>query len=346
MARLALVVVAVLALVLVASAANDMSIRAAFGRFVQQYGRKYASVQETKERLAIFAENMKKCDALNKEYPKAQFGVNKFSDMSETEFRAKYLMQKGALAKRQEPAFPAPVVPPFEPRTLPANWFWGPANLTSPVKNQEQCGSCWAFSATEQVESMYALAHGLEGKVPTLSVEQIVQCDHIAGVQGCNGGYSQSAFEYVIAAGGLESDSTYPYTSGAGVTGSCSFKKQNIVANITSWQYVTSETERNETQLQYYIAEVAPVSICVDASIWQYYTGGVVSWFCASSPNDLDHCVQLVGYGASAGILEKVPYWIVRNSWGSDWGVLDGYIFVERGGNYCGIGDVATTAVV
>jgi len=299
------------------------------------------------KRALIFAENEKKWEMLNRQYPNAKFGANKFADVSEEEFRRTHLMPKGALAKkRQEPPFPAPVWPNFPPASLPEDVFWGPANLTSAVKNQEQCGSCWAFSATEQVESMYAKAHGLSGKVPVLSPEQIVQCDTIAGVMGCEGGYTQSAFEYVIQAGGLESDASYPYTSGGGITGTCHFDSSKIVANISSWMYVTSESARNETQLQYFIAEEGPVSICVDASIWQYYMGGVISWLCASSPADLDHCVQLVGYGPSAGIIVDVPYWTVRNSWGTDWGVMNGYVLIERGGNYCGIGDVATTVIV
>jgi len=227
---------------------------------------------------------------------------------------------------------------------MPQSLFWGPGNLTSPVKNQAQCGSCWAFSATEQIESMYAKAHGLSGKVPKLSVEQIVQCDHIAGVMGCNGGWSQSAYEYVIQAKGLESEATYPYTSGGGVTGTCHFDASSIVANISSWLYVTGETTRNETQMAYYLVNEGPISICVDASPWQSYTGGVLSRGCPGSPNDIDHCVQMVGFSQT---VQKVQYFIVRNSWGTDWGVMDGYIYIARAEpNVCGVGDVATTVKI
>jgi hypothetical protein len=174
---------------------------------------------------------------------------------------------------------------------------------------------------------------------PTLSVQQVIACDHIAGVMGCDGGWSQSALEY-IAEKGIESDATYPFE---GVTGTCKYNAAKVVANITGFAYVTSMTARNETQMQYYIAQRGPISICVDAAPWQYYIGGIVSWLCPGSVDDLDHCVQATGYGVG-GLFGETPYWTIRNSWGTSWG-YSGYIYVERGYNTCGVGDVATTAL-
>jgi len=241
------------------------------------------------------------------------------------------------------PPFNASVVPPFPPSKIPDAYNWAPHGV-SPVKNQLQCGSCWAFSATEQVESIIYLADTTKypNGPPVLSPQQIVDCDHIAGVQGCNGGWSQSAFEYA-AKYGLEAESSYPYT---GYDGSCRYDASNVVANIAGYEYVTSMSSRNETQMQYWVAERAPISICVDASIWQYYIAGVLSWFCPNSVDDLDHCVQLTGYGIDGGIFSDTNYWIVRNSWGESWG-LSGYIWLARDdGNVCGVGDVATTCTL
>ncbi len=160
-------------------------------------------------------------------------------------------------------------------------------------------GCCWAFSAVEQVESdaMRTLKDSYQ-----LSVEQVTQCDTTC--YGCNGGYTNHAFEYIESAGGLMTAQAYPYTSGGGTTGTCQAVK-NPVVTVTGYTMVNSEADMGT-----FVSSTGPLSVCVDASTWQSYTSGVVT--AASCGTDIDHCVQATGVLAQSG-----GYWIVRNQWGT-----------------------------
>jgi len=217
----------------------------------------------------------------------------------------------------------------------PTTFDWRDKGAVTDVKDQGQCGSCWAFSATEEIESMWFLSNG---SLPILSPEQIVDCDTVD--QGCNGGDTVTAYQYVEQAGGLETDSDYPYTEG----GDCNADSSEFVASISGFNYATppctdSCDSQDEDTLQSNLASTGPVSICVDAEIWQTYSGGVIepSDGCDYDYTSLDHCVQLVGYDQD----DTGTYWIVRNSWNTDWGD-NGYIYLRRGGNVCGVADEAT----
>jgi len=199
------------------------------------------------------------------------------------------------------------------------------------VKKQEQCGSCWAFSATEQIESMWFLNNGT---LPILSPQQIVDCDHGRGDVGCNGGDTQTAYQYVIAQGGLDTAKSYPYV---GYDQKCKFNSTDVAAKISNYSWITRD--KNETTMQYYIANVSPISICVDAATWQFYIGDgeIIRFFCGES---LDHCVQITGYAVRES--DNIPYWIIRNSWGVDWG-NGGYVYVEMFCDLCGVANEPTT---
>jgi len=124
------------------------------------------------------------------------------------------------------------------------------------------------------------------------------------------------------------------------VDGNCQYKPKDSGASVVSWSFVT--ITKNETEMQAYVASTAPISICADASTWQFYVGGVIKFMCGDT---LDHCIQITGYGPKAdGIFGDVNAWAVRNSWGADWGE-SGYLYIEVGKNLCGIADVVTTVV-
>jgi len=167
-----------------------------------------------------------------------------------------------------------------------------------------------------------------------LGPQQIVDCDNSDG--GCDGGDPPTAYEYVIGAGGQETEAAYPYK---GVDGSCKFNAAKVESKISTWKYAT--TEYDEVTLKQNVATVGPLSICVDAANWQYYTGGVMGAWQCSWVNELDHCVQAVGYDMTA----STPYWLVRNSWGASWGE-EGYIRLAYGDNTCGLTNEATYPVV
>jgi len=251
----------------------------------------------------------------------AVYGVTQFTDLTDQEFKDQYLM-------RNLP--PLPNVTVWEPKitsAAPTTFDWRKQGGVTNVKNQGQCGSCWAFSATENIESVYKIAGH---PIPTLGAQQMVDCDK--DCYGCGGGWPYKAFNYVAKAGGQDTESTYPYT---GRDGSCKFKTTGIGAKISGYKQVA----RNEQQIQSSLTTVAPFSICVDASQWSSYRSGVMK--STQCGHGIDHCVQLVGYDTTS----QPNYWIVRNSWGTGWGV-QGYIYLEMFKDTCGMAEQVTTAYI
>jgi len=301
-----------------------------FQDFMRKYNKQYSSQEEVQTRYLNFKESLRRIAAKNSN-SSAIFGVTKFSDLTPQEFRAKVLMTP-VMANRS-PRDPSQILT-NKNVAVPTTLDWRDLGAVTAVKNQEQCGSCWAFSATENIESMWILAKKANNESLNLSPQQIVDCD--SSDDGCDGGNPPTAYDYVINAGGLESDSAYPYT---GEDGNCAFASQDVVATISNWKYATSLY--SETELQSNLVAYGPLSVCVDAASWQDYQSGVMSWEDCAFINVLDHCVQLTGYNTEA----STPFWWVRNSWGTDWGV-EGYIQLEMWRDTCGIAHEATTSIV
>jgi len=247
---------------------------------------------------------------------------------------------------------PANWVPPVATITdemrknTPAKLDWSEQGATSPVKDQGRCGSCWAFSATEGIESGLYMA---TKKMTQLSTEELVDCDKVDG--GCGGGDLPTAFAWVMKAGGMDTAGDYPDTSsGSGRTGRCTWNKK-VVAKVTNWTYAVHPCasdehpqggackNQDEDGLKAALATYGPLSVCVNAgsSDWDSYNRGVLSGQCSGAWKKLDHAVQLVGYDTTA----STPYWKVRNSWGRSWGE-NGFIRLPMGENACGIADEAT----
>jgi len=260
------------------------------------------------------------------------YGVTKFADLTYEEFRGQFM---GYEQSGHRHSMPVSVPGAIE---LPNKVDWRTKHVVSPVKNQGQCGSCWAFSAVEEVESAWAFQGNA---LKLLSVQQVVSCDKVD--LGCDGGDTPTAYDYIKKAGGLDPQSEYPYSSGDGSTGQCKVKSGDEIVTVDSYSYATPPCEdscnhQNETHLAASLATYGPVSICVNANnAWQMYTGGVLSNGCPHGYYDLDHCVQLVGYNQEG----DNNYYIVRNSWATDWGI-DGYIYIKMGENLCGVADEAT----
>jgi len=160
-------------------------------------------------------------------------------------------------------------------------------------------------------------------------MEQIVDCDTTC--YGCGGGWPYLAYDYVKSQGGIDSYSSYPYTAEGGNSGSCQYNKANVVAKVTGYSSVSGETGLYKTASTH-----GPVSVCVDASSWYAYQSGVLT----TCTSNVDHCVQLTGY-QNHGSAFPHAYWIVRNSWGTDWGV-GGFIYIASGKDLCAIGNYAT----
>jgi len=311
----------------------DVSDEQKFRNFIKTYNKQYATVEEYERRFEIFRENIKIAAERDARDQYASWGVTKFSDLSQSEFQERYLMKNLSLPlhSKTEKVWKAP----RRSVSLPTTYDWRTKGGVTPVYNQGDCGSCWAFSATEAIESQWFLA-GKANPIASLSMEQIVQCD--TGDYGCDGGWPYNAYKYVISAGGIDSYSSYPYTSGDGVTGSCHFVASDILATITSWQWVTQS--QNEQQIQQFTYSSGPPSVCVDASTWSSYNGGVIT--AAECGTSIDHCVQIVGWDVVSG----QNAWLVRNSWGSSWGPYGGYLYVAMGSDACAIAQVVTSPIV
>jgi len=195
------------------------------------------------------------------------------------------------------------------------NIDWVAKGKTTPIKNQGSCGSCWAFSATEAIESAALIAG--KPSVQLGAPQELVDCDN--NDSGCGGGDGREAMNWVISQGGQDTESCYPYTGEDGNCASSQCTPTNKISSVTP-------IDSDESQI-YSALQQSPLAICCDASQWQNYNGGILQG--SQCGDDVDHEIQLTGYNSAQG-----GYWIVRNSWGSSWGE-NGFIYLQYGANTC-----------
>lgn len=301
-----------------------------FTAFKQKYSKTYANDTEESFRQHVFTQNMllaRRHAALN---PHATFGVTPFSDLTQTEFQSRHhnAAKHFAAAMRRTRV---PVEVGVNADSAPAAVDWRKKGAVTSVKNQGNCGSCWAFSAIGNIEGQWHIAGN---RLINLSEQMLVSCDTTDN--GCNGGLMDNAFKWIIEQnnGTVYTEDSYPYKSGDGDDSPCMKFKVKKGAKIS--RYI--ELPQNEVKIAAWLAAHGPVSVAVDATIFQFYTGGVIT-SCLSL--QLNHGVLLVGYNNT----HDPPYWIIKNSWGSVWGE-DGYVRIEKGTNQCLVKDFPFSAVV
>jgi len=312
----------------------DPNLLAQFVEWAKQHERAYESGVEFAKRFLIFEENVARIAALNALEDDAEHRINQFADLAVDEFAAQYLGYKPSAIQHKllKTVAPAPTT------SLPASFDWRDHGAVTPVKNQGQCGSCWSFSTTGNVEGVNFLA---TGNLVSLSEQELVACETTD--QGCGGGNPANAYPY-IQKNGLDTEESYPYVDTMGASDTTCKAAQGKKGVSTIDGFVSVPTD--ETQIAAQLTTLGPLSVALNAAWMQFYFGGVSDpWICSSS--SIDHAVLLVGYGtAPAGILSKAKdYWIIKNSWGESWGEK-GYYRLKRGSGKCGVNLYVTSAVI
>jgi len=300
-------------------ALSEKELETQFTSFVKTHEKKYTH-DEFFSRFNTFKTNMEKIRIHNNSGARWTMAPNAFADLTHEEFVARNGLKKidnSYMRSKNEVSLPTD--------SLAASVDWRTKGLVTPVKDQGQCGSCWAFSTTGSVEAAWVQAGN---SLTSLSEQQLVDCSGSYGNLGCNGGLMDSAFEYIID-NGITTEASYPYVSPK--TSKC---KSGTTKAATIKSY-TDVPAGDEDQLLAAV-DKQPVSVAIEADqeAFQFYSGGVLTAACGSN---LDHGVLAVGYGTD----NNVDYWIIKNSWGASWGEA-GYIRLERGIDQCGLADMAS----
>lgn len=299
------------------------------------HGKQYGDAEESVRRL-IWEENLEYIRNHNLDHSIGKHSytleMNRFGDLKHHEFRAMmngYRMRSNTTKTLSSSLFLAP-----SNVLLPDTVDWRTQGYVTAVKDQGQCGSCWAFSTTGSMEGQ---TFKKTGKLPDLSEQNLVDCSGPQGNAGCNGGLMDQAFEYIKVNNGIDTEESYPYEA---QDDDCRFKASDVGATCTGYTDVESG---NEDALKQAAGTVGPISVAIDAShqSFQFYSQGVYDEPDCSS-EQLDHGVLVVGYGTMTG----QDYWLVKNSWGATWGD-QGYVYMSRNkNNQCGIATSASYPLV
>lgn len=319
---------------------RDAAAWAAFVEYAVEYEKEYRSLDNNDalvaKRFGAFKLNLDRIEAHNAKYATGEYsfelGLNHLADLTDAEYKARLTYQRSSSAARH-----AVSTVSASSQDLPKAWDWREHNVVTPVKNQGQCGSCWAFSAVAALESAYALA---TGSLESLAEQELVDCV-LGGEDTCDhGGEMQDAFDEIIThhGGKIEREADYPYTAVS--KGVCKADDSKAIGHFTAYANVTVG---DESALQTAVATKGVQSVAIDASsfTFQLYRHGVYSWpLCSSS--ELDHGVAVAGYGT----LKGKDYWLVKNSWSEGWG-MKGYILMSRNKkNQCGIATDASYPIM
>lgn len=315
--------------------AADGSLVELFDEYKAQFGKNYGTPAEELKRLKAFVANMesaKKRAAANKQAKGNQAKDLVYGHMSPLADRTPAEMKqrngfRPDLAKttdKKAKVYSADVI-----AKLPTSFDWREKGAVNDVKDQAQCGSCWAFGTVANIEGQNFVKNG---KLLSLSEQELVDCS--MSDYGCDGGLPSNAYEDMINRNmGLEYEKDYSYHA---EDGSCMAKKSMEHVWINDWTPVATD----EDQIAAALMEYGPLAIGINAGPMQMYVSGI------DDPEDcdpygLDHAVTLVGFGEEAG----TKYWTIRNSWGPGWGESGNYRVV-RGVGRCGLNRQVTSAII
>lgn len=310
---------------------------------------KPSSGSEHARRLDIFARNLARAQQLQEEdLGTAEFGVTPFSDLTEEEFDQLYGNQRTA---GKAPNVDRKVGSDEWIESVPqtCDWRKKPGAISS-VKDQKDCLCCWAMAAAGNIEAHWNIKYKQSVEV---SVQELIDCNRCGN--GCRGGFVWDAFITVLNNSGLASEKDYPF-QGEARNHKCQAKKHEKVAWIQDFIMLSD----NEQSIARYLATEGPITVTINKVLLQQYQQGVIrATQRTCDPQHVDHAVLLVGFGKTKSVEGRqaktvssqshrhhsTPYWILKNSWGADWGEK-GYFRLHRGSNACGITKYPLTARV
>eukprot|EP00117_Sycon_ciliatum_P024526 scpid62967/ scgid20568/ Putative cysteine proteinase CG12163 len=306
-----------------------------FQTFLRQYSPAYCnSAPEIRRRADIFKQNMKIAEEFqHNEISTAKYGITELADLTPEEFHQRYAMPvqiKPEDVQEQLRRGRAQRAAPLNLNTLPTNFDWRERNAVTAVKNQGNCGSCWSFSATGNIEGQWAIK---TGRLVSLSEQELLDCDYADGA--CGGGLPWTAYGAVKRIGGLDTEENYPYQA---LRGTCSLNRADRLYTVNGTVFLAHD----EAQMAAWLVRNGPISIGLNARAVQFYQGGIAKFPSSMcDPNMLDHAMLIVGFGEEHG----TPFWIIKNSWGVGFGE-EGYWRVYRGGNLCGLTTAPNSATL
>ncbi|RUS90295.1 hypothetical protein EGW08_001984 [Elysia chlorotica] len=302
-----------------------------FHKFAAQHSRSYLyNSSEFLSRFQAFKDSVKRAELMNLPYGKDEkfgpvFGINKFADLTPAEFKAKYLSglknRRSVLKFRSSFRTDGNFQSPVGVKSLPVSVDWRTKSVLSPVIDQGGCGACWAISTIETMEAMSVILNETK-TVNRLSIQELIDCDEEN--KGCEGGDICQAATW-SQMHGIVPEKNYPLTR---KTGTC----KEISEPVTKVKVTYSKCDNfvgDEEKILETLANHGPVMAAVDATTWHNYVGGIIRFHCSDVIN---HAVQIVGYNLEG----DVPYYIIRNSWGTDFGDK-GYLYLRYGTNICGV---------
>jgi len=295
-------------------------------QFTHEFEKSYDTIEEYTQAFENFKIN-KNLESRGRKSLSYETGVTKFFDMTLEEFRRTYL---NLHVPTVEKFLAQASVYEFPDIKADAAFDWRTKSAVGAVKNQGSCGSCWAFSTVANLEGVYYIKYKV---FKSFAEQQLVDCDKQDGA--CNGGYMETALNYIKSSGGLELQQDYPYK---GVLQACQFSASKVAVKVTG--YVRPGTT-DEGKIRDFLFTVGPLSVALNADPLMTYKSGIIDLTEAQcSPAGMNHAVTLVGYGTENG----KDFWIVKNSWGN-WGE-QGYFRLIRGKGACGINRDVISAVV
>ncbi|XP_048848521.1 cathepsin K-like [Brienomyrus brachyistius] len=296
------------------------------------YEKDYNSQGEEQSRRSIWEKNMQLIDAHNHEYKRGihsyQLGMNSLGDMTSEEVAMKMTGLRVPRFRKSNSTF----LPDGDLRKLPRSIDYRKKGYVTPVRHQGSCGSCWAFSAAGALEG---LMKKKTGKLVSLSPQNLVDC---VNQSGCIGGFMTDAFKYISTNKGIDSEKAYPYVA---KDQACAYYASGKAAMCRWYKEVESGNER---ELRVAVGRVGPVSAAVSSLLdtFRFYKRGVYN-DPRCSADDIDHAVLVVGYSFTCW---GKKYWIIKNSWGTDWG-MKGYMRLARNlNNICGIATMASYPII